>query len=115
MAKRRMHPMCVTCLVKKQQEAAAVFGGSAQQQLEYMQLVTGTVAENCLTVRLRWYYIKLRSGQRALCPKEDLFFEEKRKFNELLLVRQEELYKRIKASDDPLFTALMRVHDGQLY
>ena len=40
-------------------------------------------------------------------PKEDLFFEEKRKFNELLLVRQEELYKRIKASDDTLFTAHM--------
>ena len=107
MAKRRMHPMCVTCLVKKQQEAAAVFGGSAQQQLEYMQLVTGTVAESCLTDSPSLVLYKITERAKSFMPKEDLFFEEKRKFNELLLVRQEELYKRIKSSDDPLFTALM--------
>ena len=48
-AKRRMHPMCVTCLIKKQQEAVKYFIPDTQKQMEYMKMVCQVMTDTVMT------------------------------------------------------------------
>ena len=108
MTKRRMHPMCVTCLIKKQQEAISGLA-DVQRQLEYMQFVARTVSDNCLTDSPSLILYKImREAQRYFPGADtDLFAAEKQRFNGMLLPRQEDIYKRITESPEPLLTALL--------
>lgn len=104
--KRRMHPMCVTCLVKKQQEAITPLG-DAGTRLAYLKEVMEITAENCLTDSPSLILYKIQQQGSKYFPDIDYFEAEKQRFNAMLLPRQAEIYKHITASEDPLLTALL--------
>ena len=72
-AKRRMHPMCVTCQIKKQQEAVKHFIPDTQDQLEYMRMVCDTVAENLMTDSPSLILYKIQKNAERFAPPTDLF------------------------------------------
>lgn len=105
--KRRMHPMCVTCQIKKQQEAVKYFIPDTQKQLEYMKMVCEVVQQNVLTDSPSLILYKIQQRAAEFLEPFDLFKKEKEEFNSYVLPEQEEIYSRILKSEDPLLTALL--------
>ncbi len=110
--KRRMHPMCVTCQIKKQQEAVGAFLPDAQTQLEYMRMVCDTVAENLMTDSPSLILYKIQKNAERFVEPFDLFKKEKQLFNSFVLPEQDKIYQRILSSRDPLLTALLTSMTG---
>ena len=106
-AKRRMHPMCVTCLIKKQQEAVKHFLPEAQKQLEYMKMVCKVMTDTVMTDSPSLILYKMQQKAAEFVEPFDLFKKEKEEFNSYVLPEQEEIYSRILKSEDPLLTALL--------
>ena len=106
-AKRRMHPMCVTCLIKKQQEAVKHFLPDAQKQLEYMKMVCKVMTDTVMTDSPSLILYKMQQKAAEFVEPFDLFKKEKEEFNSYVLPEQEEIYSRILKSEDALLTALL--------
>ena len=106
-AKRRMHPMCVTCLIKKQQEAVKHFLPDAQKQLEYMKMVCKVMTDTVMTDSPSLILYKMQQKAAEFVEPFDLFKKEKEEFNSYVLPEQEEIYSRLLKSEDPLLTALL--------
>ncbi|MBR3750611.1 MAG: DUF89 family protein [Clostridia bacterium] len=107
MEKRRMHPMCVTCLIKKQQEAVRYFIKDTQKQLEYMKMVCEVMQQAVMTDSPSLILYRMQQRASEFVEPFDLYKGEKERFNSFVLPEQEEIYSRILKSDDPLLTALL--------
>lgn len=101
----RLDPQCVRCLLDKHLMATPAHA-DMETRLVYMQRVLALLAQAPVDAGAPVLVHALNALKREMFGIEKSYEQVKQHFNRLMLSREEELYARVLASDDPLRAAI---------
>lgn len=101
----RLHPACISCLVKGQMEKAPA-GTPDEKKAEYMQRVLKIIGEAPKEYTAPVVVRKINQVQKEMFGMEEDYSEIKKHFNEVMLAYEAEVQKKVEASEEPLMLAM---------
>lgn len=101
----RLHPACISCLVKGQMEKAPA-GTPEEKKAEYMQRVLKIIGEAPKEYTAPVVVRKINQVQKEMFGMEEDYSEIKKHFNEVMLAYEAEVQKKVEASEEPLMLAM---------
>lgn len=101
----RLHPACISCLVKGQMEKTPA-GTPDEKKAEYMQRVLKIIGEAPKEYTAPVVVRKINQVQKEMFGMEEDYSEIKKHFNEVMLAYEAEVQKKVEASEEPLMLAM---------
>ena len=101
----RLHPQCMSCLLKKQLDHFPQ-GISEEEQIAYMQRVLRTLADAPKTASAPVLVRAIGKIQKQMFGYEEDYSQVKAHFNRVMLEREEEIRETLRGAKDPLMLAV---------
>lgn len=105
---------CINCMLEKAEKNYLNYDQDEDRLLDFMKQVYGEISSSHETDTAPLIYSKINAILEEKFEIGDPFYAQKRHYNQVLMQKEMEIYKRIQESEDQLMSALQYAMIGNL-